>query len=151
MTALPDAEAAARAAARRSARLGAEVPRGAALVAVSGEVYAAPELPDPGDGTGGCAERTAVILAVTAGERRFQRLVLRGGRNGGADPGPPCGACLQILLEFSPDLRVHWSSAGAGAEGRTVRELLPGAFAAAQLPAARRPAGARARRPARPA
>jgi cytidine deaminase len=141
---------AARREARRAARLGARQPRGAALVTASGEVVSAPELPDPGDGTGGCAERTAILRAVLAGHRRFRLVCLAGGPDGGGDAGPPCGPCLQILFEFAPALPVHWGTARRPAGGRTVRELLPGAFGPRSLVAARSAGRTRTRTRSRP-
>lgn len=126
------AAAAAREAARESWRQGSRPARGAAIVTGSGRIFAAPETGDPGDATGGCAERTAILLVRMAGGRRLARLVLRGGRDGRGEAGPPCGACLQVLFEFSPSLRVDWGTV-ARPRSSTVRELLPGAFGRADL------------------
>lgn len=46
-----------------------------------------------------CAERTAVVSAVAAGDRDFDLLAVVT-ENGGL----PCGACLQVLAEFCTDL-----------------------------------------------
>ena len=43
------------------------------------------------------------------------------------EPISPCGACRQVLFEFSPDLRVD-SYAGTKCQSWTARELLPAGF-----------------------
>ena len=73
-----------------------------------------------------CAERSAVVSAVAAGQRKFRALALVAGRG---EPATPCGACRQVLHEFSPNLPIRLASA----DGRTLdvrlSELLPMGFA----------------------
>jgi cytidine deaminase len=47
-----------------------------------------------------CAERTANFAAVSAGERRIQGLALVTQAD---EPGWPCGACLQVIQEFTAE------------------------------------------------
>ena len=73
-----------------------------------------------------CAERVAVGAAIAAGARTIDEIAVA---TGTAEPTPPCGACLQVLVEFAgPELPVLL----AGARGRIVRttlgELMPRAF-----------------------
>jgi cytidine deaminase len=98
------------------------------LLTARGEVFSAPEMADGDAGVGTCAERAALYRAVAEGHRRFRTLLIRSGQNGRGRGGPPCGACLQVLCEFSPGLRVFWGSPAHPEGGWTVRELLPGAF-----------------------
>ena len=88
-------------------------PVGAALLADSGKVYSGVNLENASYGLTICAERAAVSTAVTAGERKFAAMavVVKGG-------GSPCGACRQVLYEFSPTLRVLM----ADEDGRLTRE-----------------------------
>jgi len=44
------------------------------------------------------AKRAAVFAAIAAGERRLRAVAVTGGRGHAV---PPCGACLQVLAEFS--------------------------------------------------
>ena len=77
-----------------------------------------------------CAERTAVLKAVSSGWRRFTAIAVVTDLD---EPLMPCGACRQFLAEFAPELRVV--AAGRGTERcvRTIAELLPGAFHGASL------------------
>ncbi|MEZ4651122.1 MAG: hypothetical protein R3E97_20500 [Candidatus Eisenbacteria bacterium] len=107
-------------------------PRGAALLCRDGSVFAGAEL-GGGDGVALSAERLAVYDAHLAGKAKFRVLLLRGGARGGQDAGPPTSATLQVLFEFAPDLVVHWGTKTNPQGGRTVRELLPGAFGSGHL------------------
>jgi len=96
----------------------------AALLTGDGKVFTGVNVENASYGLTICAERVAVGTAVAAGVRTFQAIavVVKGG-------GSPCGACRQVLNEFSPHLRILL----ADEEGRLVRattldELLPEAF-----------------------
>jgi cytidine deaminase len=71
-----------------------------------------------------CAERVALFSAVTSGAGRPEILALVSRRTSGALTWP-CGACLQVAMEFGgPDLLILVSD---GSESRTarLRELAP--------------------------
>lgn len=102
---------------------------GAALEAEDGQVYTGCNIENASFGMTICAERAAVAGAVTAGARRFRRIVVVVGSE---PPAMPCGACRQVLAEFGLDLagesvgpstRVTW----------TLRQLLPDAFGPGNL------------------
>lgn len=97
---------------------------GAALETVHGVVFVGCNIESASYGMTICAERSAVAAAVSAGERRFARLVLV---SDAPNPIAPCGACRQVLAEFAPDLPVI-SCAGLETKEWTIRDLLPAAF-----------------------
>jgi cytidine deaminase len=97
---------------------------GAALVAEDGEVFEGCNVENASYGLTICAERGAVMAAVAAGKRRFRAVFIA--TNGG-EPAGPCGACRQVLAEFSPDLLVV-SEAGRKTTEWTLDRLLPEPF-----------------------
>jgi cytidine deaminase len=97
---------------------------GAALLAGSGEIYEGANVENAVYPVGICAERTALVKAVSEGERRFTAIAVAT-HNGGS----PCGMCRQMLSEFGLDLQVLLvDGAGAIAYEATLRDLLPRAF-----------------------
>ena len=108
---------------------------GAAVLASSGKFYDGCNVENAAYGSSICAERTALVKAVSEGERQFEAVVVATD-NGGA----PCGACRQMLAEFGLDLVVIML-AGQGDLIRetNLRELLPDAFTPDKLPKASSP------------
>lgn len=97
---------------------------GAALLTASGQVYTGCNVENASYGLTVCAERVAVFKAISVGERDFSLIVVAT-ENGAT----PCGACRQVLLEFSPKLEVIT----VDAEGRVhhrcrLNDLLPEGF-----------------------
>ena len=76
---------------------------GAALLGWRGEVYTGANVENATYGATICAERSAVVTAVSAGERRFRAVVVA---SQSTPPAPPCGVCRQVLSEFGMDLPV---------------------------------------------
>lgn len=70
-----------------------------------------------------CAERTALVKAISEGCRSFTRLAVVGNS---ADYCWPCGACRQMLYEFSPDLEILVARGDHQFVKYTLRQLLPG-------------------------
>ncbi|MGH2524983.1 MAG: cytidine deaminase, partial [Anaerolineales bacterium] len=76
-----------------------------------------------------CAERTAVVKAVSEGEREFVAIAVAT-----VNGGLPCGSCRQFLAEFGLDVLVLVADGqGSILKRATVRELLPDSFGPAQL------------------
>ncbi len=72
-----------------------------------------------------CAERVAVVKAVSEGAHR---LVACAVVTDTSPPVSPCGACRQVLSDFSADMRVLLANpAGEQIEHR-LADLLPAAF-----------------------
>ncbi len=97
---------------------------GAALLADSGKIYDGINVENAAYGSSICAERTALVKAVSEGERRFEAVAVAT-NNGGS----PCGACRQMLAEFGLDLKILLiDGEGKVLRETTLRELLPDAF-----------------------
>ena len=77
-------------------------PVGAALECADGSVFTGCNVENAAYGSTICAERTAVVKAVSEGHRDdFVRIAIVGNST---DYCWPCGACRQFLFEFAPDL-----------------------------------------------
>lgn len=77
-----------------------------------------------------CAERVAIVKAVSEGRRRFRRIAVVTDTD---KPTPPCGACRQLLWEFAPDAEVVIANLRGVTLKYTVAELLPAGFDAGNL------------------
>lgn len=100
-------------------------PVGAALLGASGRVYHGCNVENASFGLTCCAERTAVFAAVAEGERAFTAIAVTARAGQGA---PPCGACRQVLAEFSPDLWVYWRDTRGRMLKKRLSALLPDQF-----------------------
>jgi cytidine deaminase len=95
---------------------------GAALLCKDGSVITGCNVENASYGLAICAERVAIGRAVAEGRRRFVAIAVvalgERGRN-----VRPCGACRQVLVEFSKSLRVLMGDRVARAS-----DLLPHGF-----------------------
>jgi len=73
---------------------------GAALLADDGTVFTGCNVENRSYGLTICAERTAVVKAVSSGFRSFKALAIC--TPDSEIPVGPCGACRQVLSEFMP-------------------------------------------------
>src|SRR5438552_18956363 len=71
---------------------------GAALESTSGKVFTGCNVENISFGLTVCAERNAVFSAIATGVRSFRRIVIVADST---EPIAPCGACRQVLSEFS--------------------------------------------------
>jgi cytidine deaminase len=101
---------------------------GAALLGKSGQVYTGSNVENAVYPLCTCAERVAVVKAVSEGEREFDALAVAT-ENGGT----PCGSCRQILREFCEGTVVLIADASGAYRETTVAELLPDSFSATDL------------------
>ena len=97
---------------------------GAALLTKTGQIFLGVNVENAAYPDTICAERSAVVSAISAGERDFEAIAVAT-RNGGT----PCGSCRQVLAEFGLDIKVLLvDENGNLIQHNTVRDLLPGAF-----------------------
>lgn len=99
-------------------------PVSAMLVGKSGRVYSGVNIENSSFGATICAERTAMIKAISEGEREFDRIVIATDKQ----DGRPCGICRQFMYEFAPDLKVVSGKDQNSLEAAVLRDLLPGGF-----------------------
>jgi len=99
---------------------------GAALLGRGGTVFTGVNVENASYGLTICAERNAVFEAVTAGERDFLALAIT---SSGTGYVYPCGACLQVLAEFSPHIQVIVTDENDNSKVYDLGELLPQVFA----------------------
>jgi cytidine deaminase len=76
---------------------------GAALESKTGEIFVGCNTENLSYGLTMCAERSAVFAAVAAGVRQFRRIVIVADST---EPVTPCGACRQVLAEFSEEMEI---------------------------------------------
>ena len=101
-------------------------PVGAALECADGTIFTGCNVENSAYGSTICAERTALLKAVSEGCRTgWVALAVAGS---GEDFCWPCGACRQMLYEFAPGLRVLAARADGTFRQATLSELLPHAF-----------------------
>lgn len=106
-------------------------PVGAALLCGDGSVFTGCNVENAAYGSTICAERTALVKAVSEGHRGdFVKLAVAGLSEGFCWP---CGTCRQMLYEFSPELIVLAADREGKFASLTLRQLLPEGFAAATL------------------
>ena len=78
-----------------------------------------------------CAERTALVKAVSEGVREFSRIAIVGAAEGKVNTlvTSPCGVCRQALFEFGgPELNVIMAKTPEDFIERSMDELLPFGF-----------------------
>lgn len=94
---------------------------GAALLTKSGRIFTGCNVENSSYGLSNCAERTAVFKAVSEGETEFSEIVIYADSD---EIFSPCGACRQVLSEFSSDLKITILSNKEIIE-TSINELLP--------------------------
>jgi cytidine deaminase len=97
---------------------------GAILVDTEGQIYSGCNVENASFPASICAERTALVKAISEGVRNFETIVIAT-KNGGS----PCGICRQMLNEFSPEMRVVCVTFdGSVTIDASLNELLPHGF-----------------------
>ena len=96
---------------------------GAAAMGGSGRVYPGCNVENTSYGLTVCAERVAIVKAISEGEREIAALAVA--TESGATP---CGACRQVLYEFGPTARILLSGVDGTLKEMALDDLLPDAF-----------------------
>lgn len=109
---------------------------GAALEAKDGRVFTGCNIESATYTPTCCAERTALVKAVSEGVREFSRIAIVGAAEGKVNTlvTSPCGVCRQFLYEFGGDeLEVILAKSEEDYLEMTLGELLPIGFGPANL------------------
>lgn len=97
---------------------------GAAVLADDGTIYTGVNVENRSYGLTICAERNAIAHAVAMGMKSIKAVAIYSPDS--EDPLPPCGACRQVITEFSaPDAVVICCGRDKNAVEIHVRELYP--------------------------
>ena len=97
---------------------------GAALLTKEGKIFTGCNVENSSYGLTMCAERTAIFKAVSEGYKNFSEMVIY------VDSDilfTPCGACRQVISEFSNNLKITIISNKEKFE-TNIKELLPYSF-----------------------
>ena len=108
-----------------------DFPVGAALLCEDGTVFTGCNVESAAYGSTICAERTALLKAVSEGHRDDWLTMAVAGR--GEDFCWPCGSCRQMLYEFAPELRILAVRGDGSFEEAKLSDLLPRGFGAANM------------------
>lgn len=96
---------------------------GSALRGNSGTIYCGCNIENASSGLTICAERMAIWKAISAGESGFTQLIVVT-----EDGSTPCGACRQVMTEFTAELEIVVADTAGRAKRTWLSVLLPDAF-----------------------
>jgi len=103
---------------------------GAAVLTSTGEIFTGCNVEISSYSLSCCAERIAVFKAVSAGHSELLNCAVV---TDTTPPASPCGACRQVLSDFSSDLRLLLSNTDGEVRITELKELLPHAFKPAEV------------------
>ena len=96
---------------------------GAALLSKSGKVFTGSNVESSSYGLTICAERVALVKALSEGENKFEAIsvVTKSGAS-------PCGACRQLLWDYTKDIPVYVSDLEGNITEYSLADLLTHPF-----------------------
>jgi len=103
---------------------------GAALLTDTGEIIDGCNVENASYGLSICAERTALVKAVSMGFKKFTAIAVAADME---EFIAPCGDCRQVIAEFGVDCDVYLVKSDLSYKKVSVSELLPLAFTSAEL------------------
>ena len=95
---------------------------GAALELADGSIVTGCNVENASYGLTLCAERVALVKALSEGHTRFTRIVVVANT---AAPTPPCGPCRQLLWEYCGDIEVILANLKGPTARHRMSALLP--------------------------
>ena len=127
---------AARAAAKNAYAPFSKFKVGAAVLTTDGRIFSGCNIENSSYGLTVCAERVAIFKAVSAGQLDIKAVAIFAEppqspivnrKSPVPDPTPPCGACLQVIGEFSENPEIVLTN-GRSTKTYRLRKLLPHGF-----------------------
>ena len=104
---------------------------GAALLTQTGTIYQGCNVESCSYTPTTCAERVAVLKAVSEGEKEFVAIAVVGGPKGVTELesiASPCGVCRQLIYEFGSDTLIIGAKSKEDYYVLPISELLPKGF-----------------------
>lgn len=98
---------------------------GSAVMTEDGSIFTGCNIENASFGLSICAERVAMFKAISAGHNVFKAIAIIGNTKGTCTP---CGACRQVMMEFSPEMDVIMTNLHHKIKIKKAKELLPDAF-----------------------
>ena len=98
---------------------------GAAILTENQKIFTSGNIENASFGLSVCAERIAVFKAIGAGERELLAIAVTAQSTGYTYP---CGACLQVLSEFAPEIKVIVTNENNQYRQYYLKQLLPYSF-----------------------
>lgn len=98
---------------------------GAALESADGTIITGCNIENASYGLTVCAERVALLKALSDGHRSFTRIVVVADT---PSPTPPCGPCRQLLWEYCGDIPVIMADLSAVTATHQLSALFPMPF-----------------------
>ena len=103
---------------------------GAALLSTDGRVFTGCNVESSSFGLTICAERVALVKALSEGVDNFTKLVVAAETEGIV---MPCGACRQLLWDYAPNIEVICVGTGNIEVRKKLSELFPAPFGKSNL------------------
>ena len=97
----------------------------AAILTKSGKVFTGINVENSSYSITSCAEKNAIMNAVTNGEKDFAALAVL---TDSKLVKSPCGSCRQVIYEFSKDLPIYFYGPDDYYREFNIKELLPEGF-----------------------
>jgi cytidine deaminase len=107
-----------------------EHPVGAAVMTDDGRTFTGTNIENSSYGLTICAERVAIFKAISEGAKRIVGIALVCGEKSEC---MPCGACRQVISEFSLNAQIAYEDFKGTVKTIPFNDLLPYAFTAKNL------------------
>lgn len=96
-----------------------------AAVFAGGKVYTGSNIESSSYSLTICAERVALVKALSEGERKIDRIAVIADTEQAVSP---CGACRQLLNDYAPEAEIILANLNGDVKTMKVKDLLPFAF-----------------------